>query len=119
MSFLSKLFSRRKDRADPIPTGRRTAAGINRWGPLSPYRSRSMDILKTLRSIPEESQAIDFLKRVSPDLSMAVWNFVRLANQGHQIAFYDINNPKDRLTDVEKSGTKSLHLEFIPCPIQG
>jgi len=110
MSFLSKLFSRRKDRADPIPTGRRTAAGINRWGPLSPYRSRSMDILKTLRSIPEESQAIDFLKRVSPDLSMAVWNFVRLANQGHQIAFYDINNPKDRLTDVEKKWNE----EFAP-----
>lgn len=110
MGFWNKLFSRKKDRADPIPTGRATAAGINQWGTLSPYRSRTTDILQKLRSIPEESQAIDFLKRVSPDMSMAIWNFVRLANQGHEMAFYGIGNSKNRLTDVEEMWNK----EFAP-----
>lgn len=101
MALSSRLAQR--SRADPpIPTGRVTAAGINRWGTLSPYRSRTTDILQTLRLIPEEAEAIDFLKRVTPDVSMAVWNFVRLANQGHEMAFYDPNNPEKHLTEVEK-----------------
>ena len=51
---------------------------------LSPYRSRTANILETLRSIPDEASVVEFLKRVNPDVSMSVWNFVRLANQGAQ-----------------------------------
>lgn len=93
----------RKSRAEPkIATGRRTqpAGGITRTT-LSPYRSRTSDILATLRTYSEESQAIDFVKKVTPDVSMAVWNFVRLANQGHKIEFYAPGNKKQKLTEVE------------------
>lgn len=99
MGFFKNFFAK-KNRADPpIPTGRVTVAGINKWGILSPYRSRTTDILQTLRSIPEETEAIDFLKRVTPDVSMAVWNFVRLSNLGHTMEFYALNGK--RMTDVE------------------
>jgi hypothetical protein len=103
---VTSIFSR-KDRADPIPTGRRTAAGIDRFGVLSPYRSRTTDILQTLRRIPEESDAIEFLRRVTPDVSMAIWNFVRLANIGHEMEFYAPNS-ENRLTDVEKDWNENF-----------
>ena len=97
MAFWSKWFARQRD--EPIPTGRITA--IERYGTLSPYRSRTTDILKTLRSIPEEAEAIHFLRKVTPDVSMAVWNFLRLANQGHTMQFYDVRDRKRRLPRAE------------------
>jgi len=68
---------------------------------LSPYRSRTTDILDQLRLITEESAAIDFLKKVTPDVSMSVWNTVRLSNQGHEMAFYDAVGSKNRLPEIE------------------
>lgn len=100
MAFWKNIFARRNRADPPIPTGRVTAAGINRWGVLSPYRSRTTDVLQTLRQIPEESTAIDFLKRVTPDVSMAVWNFVRLSNLGHTMEFYAPNTER-RLANIE------------------
>lgn len=99
------LFSKRKikSRAEPntsIPTGRQTQINGGYTSTLSPSRSRTNDVLKTLRSIPEESQAIEYLKRVNPDVSMAVWNFVRLANQGNEMHFYATDG-KTRRTDLE------------------
>ena len=38
--------------------------------------------------IGDEAQALDFARKKIPDLSMANWNFVRMANQGHEMAFY-------------------------------
>lgn len=99
MGLSNRQFARA--RAEPsIPTGRRTMINNGYSSTLSPFRSRTGDVLKTLRSIPEEAQAIEYLKRVNPDVSMAVWNFVRLANQGNEMHFYD-KNGKTRRTDLE------------------
>jgi len=99
MGLSNRQFARA--RAEPsIPTGRRTMINNSYSSTLSPFRSRTGDVLKTLRSIPEEAQAIEYLKRVNPDVSMAVWNFVRLANQGNEMHFYD-KNGKTRRTDLE------------------
>ncbi len=99
MGFWNRIFQRTRSRADPIPPGRKTVAGINRHGSLSPYRSMNRSILETLRLIHEESEALDFLKRVHPDVSMALWNFLRLSNQGHQMHFYDTKDK--RMHEVE------------------
>lgn len=100
MGFFKNMF--RKARAEPrhIPTGRQTSINNGYASTLSPFRSRTGDVLKTLRSIPEETAAIEYLKRVNPDVSMAVWNFVRLANQGNEMHFYAIDG-KTRRTDLE------------------
>ncbi len=102
MAFWNKIFQRGRSRADPIPTGRKSATGINSHGILSPYRSRIADILAELRRIPDEANAIDFLRKKVPDVSMALWNFVRLSNQGHKMEFFDINNRQVMLKDIEE-----------------
>jgi len=48
-------------------------------------------VLRELRQIPDEADAVAFLVKKNPDVSMAVWNFIRLANQGHEMAFYGVN----------------------------
>lgn len=101
MAFWNKIFQRGRSMADPIPTGRKSATGINSHGILSPYRSRIADILGELRRIPDEANAIDFLGKKVPDVSMALWNFLRLANQGHEMKFYDYRDKEKRLPDVE------------------
>lgn len=100
------LFNKKtkaKTRDEPttnIPVGRVTTVGNGYSSTLSPYKSRTGDVLKTLRSIQEETTAIEYLKRVNPDVSMAVWNFVRLANQGNEMHFYSPDG-KTRRTDLE------------------
>lgn len=107
MGILEKIKGLAKSRAKPpgqqsIPTGRVTEIGNGTFrGTLSPYRSRTTEVLETLRLYSEESQAIDFARKVTPDVSMAVWNFVRLANQGHQMEFYDIKNNKQKLGELD------------------
>lgn len=100
MGLSNRQFARARAEPRSIPTGRRTMINNGYSSTLSPFRSRTGDVLKTLRSIPEEAQAIEYLKRVNPDVSMAVWNFVRLANQGNEMHFYD-KNGKTRRTDLE------------------
>lgn len=93
-----------KSHSEPIrtvPTGRRTIVYGGYGRGLSPYRSRTFDSLRTLRSIGEETQAIEFLRKVNPDVSMAVWNFVRLANQGNETHIYDLDG-ETRRKDLEK-----------------
>lgn len=100
MALLDKakaILARTRDK--PIPTGRKSVAGVNRPRTLSPYRSRVTSVLTTLRRIHEEADAIEFLRGHNADVSMAVWNFVRLANQGHEMHFYDARN--SRLPEVE------------------
>jgi hypothetical protein len=96
----------RRTRDPSIPTGRHTViGGSGGYGrkTLSPYRSRTTDVLETLRLYSDEAQAIDFVRKVTPDVSMAVWNFVRLANQGHEMRFYALGDKerKTHLRDVE------------------
>lgn len=103
MAFWSKWFARNRDEPNTgnIPTGRVTETGVGKYGILSPYRSRTTDILETLRRHTEEAEAINFLRRVTPDVSMAVWNFLRLANQGHEMHFYSLQDKGKRLPRAE------------------
>ena len=100
MGLSNRQFARARAEPRSIPTGRQTMINNGYSSTLSPFRSRTGDVLKTLRSIPEESQAIEYLKRVNPDVSMAVWNFVRLANQGNEMHFY-AKDGKTRRKDLE------------------
>lgn len=100
MAFWNKFARKSRDAPRGIPTGRRTMMGNGYSTNLSPHKSRTADVLKALRSIPEETQAIEFLKRVNPDVSMAVWNFVRMANQGNEMQFYALDK-KTRITDLD------------------
>jgi len=95
-------FKRARAEPESIPTGRITSTGSGFHGrsTLTPYRSRTSDVLETLRLIPDEVEALDFLRRTTPDISMALWNFVRLANQGHEMKFNDLNGK--RMESVEK-----------------
>lgn len=101
MGLSDRRFARARAEPRHIPTGRRTSTNNGYTTTLSPFRSRTGDVLKTLRSIPDEAQAIEYLKQVNPDVSMAVWNFVRLANQGNDMHFYDLKNGTKR-TDLEE-----------------
>ena len=98
-------FKRKKQ--DPndekIPTGRASQIK-SKYGQISPFRSRIKNILEILRKIPDEIDAIEFARKVTPDVSMAVWNFLRLANQGHQMEFHDLSGK--RLPDIEKMWTE-------------
>lgn len=102
MGFWGNIFARPRDEPRSIATGRVSSAG-NTKTTLSPYRSRSAKLLDELRRIPDEANAIEFITKKTPDASMALWNFIRLANQGHQMKFYGINtrNKGAALTDVE------------------
>ena len=101
MGFWNKIFQRGRSRADPLPTGRQSVAGINTHGTLSPYRSITSDVLEKLRSHHEQSEAIDFLRKVNPDVSMAIWNFVRLSNMGHEMHIYHTEGSDQRNKDAE------------------
>lgn len=100
VGFFKDMFAKTRAEPDNIPTGRQTKVNGGYTSTLSPYRSRTNDVLKTLRSIPDEVTAIEYLKRVNPDVSMAVWNFVRLANQGNEMHFYSLDG-KTRITELE------------------
>jgi hypothetical protein len=102
MAFWSNWFAR-SPRAEPkeIPAGRQTQIGNGYSTTLSPYTSRTKDVLETLRSIPDDATAIEFLKKVNPDVSMAVWNFVRLANQGNEMQFYTHGKTRSRMTFLD------------------
>lgn len=102
MGFWQKFIQRLTGGNKPISTGRKTDLGVNRLGRLSSFRSRTTDVLEELRIIRTESEAIDFLQKCNPDVSMAVWNFVRLANQGHEMKFYDSKDGGNMLSEVEE-----------------
>ncbi len=106
MAFWNNLniFARTRDAPKQPPTGRQTQIGNGYSPTLSPYNSRTKDVLEGLRRIHEESQALEFLKKVNPDVSMAVWNFVRLANQGNEMQFYTTGKSGARMTYVEEDG---------------
>jgi hypothetical protein len=104
MDRLAAKLSRTRDRPvedRPIPTGRQSVASVGGAKTLSPFRSRTASVLETLRRIPEEAEALEFLRGNNADVSMAVWNFIRLANQGHEMHFYDPKDKTKRVLDVE------------------
>ena len=83
------------------PTGKKTITNLGNFGSLSPYKSRTGDVLKTLRGIQDETEAIEYLKRVNPDVSMATWNFVRLANQGNKMEFYSDDKKSEKVKGIQ------------------
>lgn len=104
MGVIKNLFANSRDKPNDnsnIPVGRVSAVNNGYSSTLSPYRSRSVDIQKELRSIPDEANAIEFITKKTPDGSMALWNFIRYANQGHTMKFYDINNKEKTLDNIE------------------
>jgi hypothetical protein len=103
LGWFSNTFGTKKSRdAPPIESGRVSSTGSYNTT-LSPYRSRTANLLDELRRIPDEANAIEFITKKTPDASMGLWNFVRLANQGHQMKFYGVNtrNKNVELTDIE------------------
>ncbi|OPY57157.1 MAG: hypothetical protein A4E55_01839 [Pelotomaculum sp. PtaU1.Bin035] len=67
---------------------------------LSPYRSRQTALLKTLRSTYDAVDAIELLTEETGDLSQALYNFVRLANVGHEMKIFALDKTT-RLPDIE------------------
>ena len=104
MGIINKLFGKSsRDASKNTPaSGRKTQVSNGYTTTLSPYNSRTSDTLIQLRAIDDESTAIEFLKKVNPDVSMAVWNFVRLANQGNEMQFYALGKSKARMTNIEE-----------------
>jgi hypothetical protein len=102
MAFWDR-FARTKD--NHIPTGRKAVADVN-FGPktLSPYRSRTTQVLSNLRRHTDKAGAIKYLREENADVSMSVWNFIRMANQGHEMHFYGSRG--GRLTEIEKQWTE-------------
>ncbi len=101
MAFWDRFASRSRDEPRSIPGGRQTQIGNGYSTTLSPYTSRTANILEHLRRIPDEATAIEFLRKVNPDVSMATWNFVRLANQGNEMQFYSPGKKRSRLKYIE------------------
>ncbi len=94
-------WQKNRRRHEP-PTGRTTQVGRHGYNTtLSPLRSRTADILKSLRLIDNEADAIDFLRKKTSDVGMAVWNFERLSNQGHTMKFYDLKDKDNELPAIE------------------
>ena len=102
MGLIKNFFAKSRDKpVSSIPAGMASTVSNGYFPTLSPYRSRSIDIQKELRGIPDEANAIEFITKKTPDASMALWNFIRYANQGHSMKFYDINNKEKALEDIE------------------
>lgn len=79
-----------------LKSGRQTKA---------PWESEFFTNLKQpLKRSPQRAkkvlEALKYLRDVNPDASMAVWNFLRLANQGHDVTVVDVNgNPDEEMQD--------------------
>jgi hypothetical protein len=101
MGWFKDKFARSRAEPSSVPTGRQTQIGNGYATSLTPYTSRTKDVLESLRLISDDASAIEFLKKVNPDVSMAVWNFVRLANQGSEIQFYTPGKSRSRMTFLE------------------
>lgn len=99
MGKLKRLFARSRDEPTNIPTGRASSIGNRHSVPF--YRTRNRDLLKELRSIHDEADAIEFISKKTPDGSMALWNFVRYANQGHSMKFYPIGDKEREISISE------------------
>lgn len=102
MAFWDRYTRKPRDKPlqeRPIHSGKVTGSSLGGNTILTPYRSRTNDNLAQLRRLRDVHEALHFLKDVHPDISMSLWNFIRLANQGHEMRIY---NGEERLVDAEK-----------------
>lgn len=102
-NIFGRFFARNRDAPSSIPSGR--VSGVSSSQEIiSPYRSRATEILKELRLIRDERAAIAYLAKHHPDMSFALWNYLRLANQGHTMEFFGTSGRSKgkRLTNIEE-----------------
>jgi hypothetical protein len=105
-SILGRFFARNRDAPSSIPTGKVSGTGHSHTV-ISPYKARATEVLKTLRHIHDERQAIHYLAKYHPDMSFALWNYLRLANQGHTMEFFGVNGKAKgkRQSEIEEEWT--------------
>jgi len=82
----------------PLRSGRISQSPTTKY--LSPYRSRQTALLKRLRATYGAVDAIELLTEETGDLSQALYNFVRLANVGHEMKIFALDKTT-RLSDIE------------------
>lgn len=85
----AKRFAKNRDAPTDIHVGRVSSSGYNSI--LSPYRSRSADLLAEMRRYRDEGDAIEFCAKKIPDVAKALWNMLRLLNLGNKMEFYGVN----------------------------
>ncbi len=94
-----------------ISAGRFTRAswdtGTGLSVPLTPEKSIPTELLANLRLCRTVQGALRLLRKYHPDTSMAVWNFLRLANIGHTMEIYALDG-KTRLKRAEKKWNEEL-----------
>lgn len=108
MSILDRLFKRNarapsdaelRAESSKVYSGRVSKVGGERT--VSPYRSRQTRLLTTLRQTHNAVDAIELLIEETGDISQALYNFMRLANVGHEMAIYKPGT-EERMPEVEK-----------------
>lgn len=99
-NYMSKVRAEvmKKIGAKQLSSGKQTQApwennffnGYNTSQPLKRHPQRQVEVLNALR----------YLRDINPDASMALWNFLRMANQGHEIEVKDPQgNPDEEMQD--------------------
>lgn len=90
---MAPFWKKNKQEETPEALGRIAAV---RHGPdshvptmISGFKHRTTDLLGELRSTPDVYRAIELLSEKHPDMSMAVQSYIRLANNGHEMEFYN------------------------------
>jgi hypothetical protein len=92
---------------------------------LSPYRSRSANLLEELRMFRDEGDAVEFCSKKIPDVAKALWNMMRLLNLGNKMEFIEINTGEpvkeiesewrefaSRINSISSSGLDGLIDQF-------
>jgi len=87
-----------RDPTPPIYVGRVSGTDASMQY-ISPYKNKTVDLLKTLRRTWDAREAIKLLVKEHPDMSMAVRSLIALSNQGHHMEF--IGPGGERLTEAE------------------
>lgn len=90
IGIFDRFLTKKDNSGKPLSAGKLTKTVQGYKTTLSPYRSRTANVLEGLRKINDEADALQYLRKVNPDVSMAIWNFLRLSNQGHEMDFYGV-----------------------------
>lgn len=94
------IFSKRKNKKDdPLAQGRASAYGGSK-NQATAGGTRTRDLLTGFRRTPDACEAIKLLTQKHPDGSQAYFSYLRLANQGHTMEFYDESGDKN--VEIEK-----------------
>jgi hypothetical protein len=91
-NIFERLLSRNRD-APEIHTGKISGQGTYNQT-LSPYRSRTDNLLTELRLYQDQGDAIEFCSKNIPDVAKALWNMIRLLNLGSKMEFYGTGSKK-------------------------